>query len=297
METQPKILILDDDPIITDLLADILHQEGYNVMASNSSKDVLFLARQFLPDLLVLDIMMPEVDGYDVCDFFKRDPDLRFTRIVILSARDSKESRVRCYKAGADVYLPKPFEMDELREVVHTHIRSKLSLDQYLSDLQKQAVVDRTANCYARKYIERRIREELKRMERYKRPMALLMVDLDNFGNINSRYGYHFGNEILKDVAQVLKGDLRECDLVGRYTADSFLVVLPETAKSGAKAAQSRMHDIITSMVFLKKKRFKLQATIASLIVEEPMKPEDVFSALEAKAKAAQEAKLGKKEG
>jgi CheY-like chemotaxis protein len=93
---QPKILILDDDAIVTELLTDIFESEGYTVAAFNSPKDVLYLARQFLPDVMILDIMMPEIDGYDVCEFFKRDPELRFTRIVILTARDDKESRMRC---------------------------------------------------------------------------------------------------------------------------------------------------------------------------------------------------------
>lgn len=97
--SEPKILILDDDSIITDLLTDIFENEGYRVAAFNSPKDVLYLARQFLPDVMILDIMMPEIDGYDVCEFFKRDPELRFTRIVILTARNDKESRIRCYRS------------------------------------------------------------------------------------------------------------------------------------------------------------------------------------------------------
>jgi len=294
MLVEPKVLILDDDPVITDLLAEVLQQEGFKVMASNSPKDVLFLAKQFLPDVLLLDIMMPEIDGYDVCDFFKRDAELKFTRIVMLTARDSLESRVKCYKAGADVVLSKPFEMDELREVIHSQVRGKLSTQQVFYDLQTQAVLDRTAQCYSRKYLDRRLSQELKRLERYKRTMALMLLDIDNFKVINARFGFGFGNEVLKDVAQTLRQDLRGSDLVGRYTEDSFLIVLPESTKLGARSVATRLHDDITSLVFLKKKKLALKATIATVMIEEPQKLEDVFGQLEEKLHEAQDLRLGR---
>jgi diguanylate cyclase (GGDEF)-like protein len=294
MLVEPKVLILDDDPIITDLLAEVLQQEGFKVMASNSPKDVLFLAKQFLPDALLLDLMMPEIDGYDVCDFFRRDQELKFTRIVILTARDSLESRVKCYKAGADVVLSKPFEMDELREVIHSQVRSKMSTQQVFYDLQTQAVLDRTAQCYSRKYLERRLGQELKRVDRYKHPMALLLLDIDNFKVINARYGFGFGDEVLKDVARALREDLRASDLVGRYAEDSLLIVLPETPKPGAKSVVTRLHDAITSLVFLKRKKLALKATIATVMVEEPQKLEDVFATLEEKLRHAQELRSGR---
>ena len=204
-QRKPKVLILDDDPSLTDLLSVILKEEGYEVMASNSPKDVLFLARQFLPDVLLLDIMMPELDGFDVCEFFKRDAQLKFTRIIILTARDDRESRVRCYKAGADLFLPKPFEVDELRQIVSNYAESKLARERTMQELQNFTLMDRVTNAYNRHYMEKRISEELKRMQRFKRPMGLVLVHLDNFKSINVHYGYSFGNEVLKDVAEAVR--------------------------------------------------------------------------------------------
>jgi|GEM_PF-2385411 len=280
---RPKILILDDDPSITDVLSEILNGEGYEVMASNSPKDVLFLARQFLPDVLLLDIMMPELDGFDVCEFFKRDAQLKFTRIIILTARDDRECRVRCFKAGADLFLSKPFEVDVLRQIVANHAESKLARERDFQELQNQTLMDTVTNCYNRHYMEKRVSEELKRMQRFRRPLGLILVHLDNFKSINVHYGYSFGNDVLKDVSEALRQELREFDLLARYNEDSFLILLPETPESGAKAVSSRVREVITSLVFLKKRKLTLQPAVYTMTFEKGTKPEDVITHLDHK--------------
>ncbi len=280
-QRKPRILVLDDDPSLTDLLSEIMKEEGYEVMASNSPKDVLFLARQFLPDVLLLDIMMPELDGFDVCEFFKRDAHLKFTRIVILTARDDRECRVRCYKAGADLFLSKPFEVDELRQIISNHAESKLAQERTLQELQNLTLMDRVTNSYNRHYMEKRISEELKRMQRFRRPMGLILVHLDNFKTINVHYGYSFGNEVLKDVSEAMRQELREFDLLARYNEDSFLILLPETPEQGTKAVASRVREVVVSMVFLKKRKLTLQPAVYSMSFEKGAKPEDVIEELD----------------
>jgi len=282
-QRRPKVLILDDDPSITDLLSEILKEEGHEVMASNSPKDVLFLARQFLPDVLLLDIMMPEMDGFDVCEFFKRDAQLRFTRIIILTARDDRECRVRCYRARADLFLPKPFEVDELRQIISNYVDSKLAREREFQELQNLTLMDGVTNCYNRHYMEKRVSEELKRMQRFRRPMGLVLVHLDNLKPINLHYGYSFGNEVLKDVSEAVRQELREFDLLARYNDDSFLILLPETSEQGAKAAASRVREVITSLVFLKKKKLTLQPAVYTMTFEKGTSPEDVITDLDSK--------------
>jgi diguanylate cyclase (GGDEF)-like protein len=282
-QRRPKVLILDDDPSLTDLLSEIVKEEGYEVMSSNSPKDVLFLARQFIPDVLLLDIMMPELDGFDVCEFFKRDAQLKFTRIIILTGRDDRECRVRCYKAGADLFLSKPFEIDELRQIIANHAESKLARERTMQDLQNMTLMDRVTNSYNRHYMEKRISEELKRMQRFRRPMGLILVHLDNFKSINVHYGFSFGNEVLKDVSEALRQELREFDLLARYNEDSFLILLPETPEQGTRAVASRIREIITSLVFLKKRKLTLQPAVYVKCFEKGNKPEDIIEELNQK--------------
>jgi diguanylate cyclase (GGDEF)-like protein len=286
--SEPKILILDDDTALTDLLTDILESEGYRVGAFNSPKDVLYLARQFLPDVMLLDIMMPEIDGYDVCEFFKRDPELRFTRIIVLTARDDKESRIRCYRSGADAVIAKPFELDELREMLRTTIASKRAYEQLLGDYRSQSIMDAGSECYNWRYMESRISEELKRVERISRPFSLLRVDLDDFSMVNMRYGLLFGNEVLKSIAEAIRQEIRESDLLGRLHENSFILLLPETPEKGALAAAGRIQDTISSLIFVKKKKFSLHGTAVSCTVDKRVPLNEVIAFLEDEMQKAQ---------
>jgi two-component system cell cycle response regulator len=291
-----KILILDDDPSVTGFLADVMQNDGYEVLESNSSKDVLFLARQFRPDVLLLDLMMPEVDGCDVCGFFRSDPELRHTRIIVLTARDDQPTRVRCYQAGADIFLSKPFEIDELRQIVHNHVSSKLGSDHLIEDLRKLTVHDPVSNCFNRRYMERRIAEELRRLERSNRQVAVILMQLDHFNQINLRYGFAFGNDVLKNVVESIKHELRDIDLLGRYGEDSFLIILPDTSPSGAKSVVSRIQKVISSLVFLKKKRLVLHANMISKLLQKGAKLEDTLHALEHDLERVKKFKVGKAE-
>ena len=280
-QRRPKVLILDDDPSLTELLSEILKEEGYDVMASNSPKDVLFLARQFLPDVLLLDLMMPELDGFDVCAFFKKDAQLKFTRIIILTARDDRESKVRCYKAGADLFLAKPFEVEELRQIVSNYAESKLARERTMQELQNLTLMDGVTDSYNRHYMEKRISEELNRMMRFRRAMGLILIHLDNLKSINIHYGYSFGNEVLKDVSRALRQELREFDLLARYNEDSFLILLPETTEQGVKSAASRVREIITSLGFPKKRKLTLQPAVYTKCYNKGVKPQDVLEELD----------------
>lgn len=291
----PRVLVVDDDQSITDLLADLLETEGYKVVVFNSSKDVLYLARQFLPDVLLLDIMMPEIDGYDVCRFFKSDPLLQRTRIIVLTARDSLDARLTCYRAGADHFLPKPFDLEELRLVVSGSIRVKQTWEQLLADAQKQSMMDPVAECYSWMYMEKRVHDEIRRVDRHEHPLSLILIDLDRLESVNTRHGFDFGNRVLGSVAEAVRKGIRDSDILGRYQQDAFLVILPETPADGAKAAVARITRLLEALTFPEKKRFTMDSTIVHNTVLNGGKPEVVLANLEERLRKAQQRKLGKK--
>jgi diguanylate cyclase (GGDEF)-like protein len=238
--------------------------------------------------------MMPEIDGYDVCQFFKKDPELRFTRILVLSARDSTEARVKAYRAGADLFLSKPFEIEELREMIHTALNSKTAYEQLLGDYRSQSINDPDLQCFNWRYMESRISEELKRVDRNGRPFSVLMMDLDQFQHVVSYYGQQFSNEVLRNVVDAMKEEIRESDLVGRHTDDSFVLLLPETPEKGAKSAALRIQEVVSSLVFVKRRRFSVRATAVSLTVEKSTSLEELMGKLLSQLKRAHERKLGK---
>lgn len=292
-DLEPRVLILDDDARITSILADILQSEGYNVATFNSSKDVLYLARQFIPDLLVLDILMPEVDGFDVCEYFKKDPELKFTRIVVLTAKDTADYRVRSYKVGADAFLTKPLELEEFREVVRSNLSAKKAVDQMVSDLKNETMQDPVTASYSWKYMQRRLVEELKRVERHGRPLSILLVDIDDFRTIVVRHGFSFTNEILKMVAAAVRAILRQSDMFGRYKEDSFLILLPETPKEAAKTVANRVQKTISQLVFTKK-RFSIRAVVPRLEVTTATTAEEILLNLEAQLRRVQTRKASR---
>lgn len=292
--TDARILILDDDPSITELLLDVLKTDGYNVSAFNSPKDVLYLARHYLPDILILDLMMPEIDGFDVCAFFKKDPELRYTRILVLTARDSTETRVRAYQSGADLFLSKPFEIEEMRAMIRAALNNKVAYEQLIGDYRSQSIKDSSLQCFNWRYMESRILEELKRVDRNGRPFSVLLMDLDQFQSIISYFGHQFSHEVLRNVVDAMKNEIRESDLIGRYRDDSFILLLPETPEVGAKAAAARIQDVVSSLVFVKKRRFSVRATAVSVTVQKSSELSEVLQQLESDLKRAHDRKLGK---
>ena len=291
----PRVLVVDDDQSITDLLSDLLEGEGYKVVVYNSSKDVLYMARQFLPDVVLLDIMMPEIDGYDVCQFFKSDPQLERTRIIIITARDSADSRMKCYRAGADYFLPKPFDLEELRVLVGNSLRSKRTWEQLLSEAQKQSMLDPVAQCYSWTYMEKRVYDEIRRVDRHERPLSLILIDLDRLDSINVRHGYEFANKVLRAVAEAVQKGIRDSDILGRYRQDAFLAILPETPVDGVKAAVARIKKLLDALSFPEKKRFTVDSTIVHNTMLTGGKPEVVLANLEERLRRAQQRKPGKK--
>src|SRR5207249_6420103 len=134
-----------------------------------------------------------------------------------------------------------PFEIEELREIIMTNLLSKNAYDQIIGDLQNQTTLDRTLNCYQRKYIERRLTEELKRVQRSQFPVSIILFELDHFENINIRFGFAFGNDVKKDVIEAVRQELREYDLIGRFDENSFLILLLDTATEGMKSVANRL--------------------------------------------------------
>lgn len=114
-----KILVVDDEPEITEIIEAFLNNAGYKVKVENSPNKAVGLAKQLKPDLILLDIMMPEVDGYTICNRLKEDPEMANTPIIFLTGKDSKEDQGRSFQSGGDMFIKKPFSCERLLEIVN----------------------------------------------------------------------------------------------------------------------------------------------------------------------------------
>ena len=119
-----KVLVVDDEPEITEIVQAFLSDAGYEVRAENSPMNVCDVAREFLPDVILLDIMMPDVDGYDICEALKKDPNLTTTPVVFLTGKDRNDDMGRSFKVGGDMFIKKPFSCERLLEIVNIVLMS-----------------------------------------------------------------------------------------------------------------------------------------------------------------------------
>jgi two-component system, cell cycle response regulator len=225
-----RILVAEDDAISRTLLERTLQRAGYNVIAvENGAQAIAELLKQDAPRLALLDWIMPEKDGVEVCREVRRGKDQAYTYLILLSSRESKEDIVAGLESGADDYLTKPFDMDELKARLRTGHRI-LELEDHLVEAREsmrfQATHDLLTSLWNRGVIVELMSHEIMRSRRERSCTALMMCDIDHFKSVNDRYGHAVGDEVLREVARRLHNSVRSYDMVGRYGGEEFLVAL-----------------------------------------------------------------------
>jgi diguanylate cyclase (GGDEF)-like protein len=225
-----KILIADDDAVSRRLLERTLERAGYEVTSvGNGRQAVESLSKQDGPRLALLDWMMPELDGPAICREIRKGRDQSYVYMILLTSRESKEDIVAGLKSGADDYLVKPFNADELKARLRTGERV-LHLEDRLVEAREQmrfkATHDHLTTLWNRGVIMDLLGRELSRTTREKGCTVVLLGDLDYFKNINDTHGHLVGDAVLEEVARRLLVSVRSYDFVGRYGGEEFLIVL-----------------------------------------------------------------------
>ena len=252
-----KILIADDDALSRRLLEKTLERAGYVVTAvENGRQAVEQLVRQDAPRLALLDWMMPEIDGTGVCREVRRRRDHGYVSMVLLTSKESKEDIVTGLRSGADDYLTKPFNAEELKARLRTG-RRILDLEDRLVEAREQmrfkATHDHLTSLWNRGVILDLLHRELTRSARDKSSIALLLCDIDHFKTVNDTHGHVIGDEVLQEIAHRFLSSVRSYDCVGRYGGEEFLIVLigcePSFAMMRAEEIRKAMaaHPIQTS--------------------------------------------------
>ncbi len=246
------ILLVDDDPVNRELVEARLCFEGYRVVVASNGSEALRLALEDPPDLILMDVMMPGLSGYDVCRSLKENGTTEDIPIIFISAKTTVTDRVAGLQMGANDFISKPFDAKELIARVEVALRTKHEQDRLRAEagrLQAMTLTDPLTGLYNRRMLDERLEEEIARSRRYGTPLSCLMLDIDDFKKINDRHGHPVGDCVLKLIAEVLRGCSRAIDVVARYGGEEFAVLLPETNLQGATLAAERMrarlmHDI-----------------------------------------------------
>jgi diguanylate cyclase (GGDEF)-like protein len=225
------ILIVDDETLHCRHLARNVEDWGAIAFPAQTLAEALRLHREAAPDIVLLDVIMPDVDGFKLAQRFKREAP--FVPIILLTALDDIASKERGLLAGADECLTKPVNLVELRIRVSSMLRIKRlanQLEAANARLSALATVDPLTQLVNRRVLDERMTLELKRARRYRVPLACLLIDVDHFKSVNDTRGHPVGDMVLAAIAGTLAGTIRDTDLVGRYGGEEFMVLAPQTS-------------------------------------------------------------------
>jgi two-component system cell cycle response regulator len=235
-----RVLIADDDRGTTTILERTLQRWRLPVEVAHDGHAAWeMLCRASAPVLAIIDWMMPGIDGPQLCERIRRHPSLATSHVILLTARDARTDVITGLNAGADDYMVKPFDLDELRARVHVGIRV-VGLQERLAvqmeqrraardSLGRLANTDALTDLASRRSWFERAAAEFARLQRYGRPLSVLTADLDMFKQVNDTYGHQAGDEVLRVFAASLRAQCRMTDVVGRLGGEEFAVLLPET--------------------------------------------------------------------
>lgn len=259
MEVKPKrkphILVVDDIPLNVELLRTYLKSSGYSVVEAHDGEDALKVVAEKKPDLILLDVMMPKINGFEVCRKLKADPRTQFVPIVMVTALQSIEDKVKGIEAGADDFITKPFNKMELLARVKSLLRIKFlhdalvekiaQLDEARKRLQQLAVTDGLTGLYNYRFFKAQLAYEVDRASRHNLYLSLIMIDIDYFKFYNDTNGHPAGDDVLRKIARLIQRNLRKIDLAARYGGEEFVIILPETSHDSAKVVTEKIRRLV----------------------------------------------------
>ncbi|ABK46013.1 response regulator receiver modulated diguanylate cyclase [Magnetococcus marinus MC-1] len=235
---RPTIMIVDDEKINIDVLTSLLKADYRIIAAKTGAQAQNRLQKGLLPDLILLDISMPELDGYEVCRQLKEDPRSRDVPVIFITSRHGDDDEVQGFEVGAVDYIRKPFHPLVVRSRIKTHIDLKRHGDM----LKQLAIMDGLTGIANRRRFDQFVDYEWSRSLRYQHNFSLIMLDIDYFKRFNDCYGHAQGDQCLKQVAYAISQAMpRPMDLAARYGGEEFACVLPETSREGAVTVANRV--------------------------------------------------------
>jgi diguanylate cyclase (GGDEF)-like protein len=256
-----RILVVDDDAATAELLRTWLRDHPYDVLEASNGEDGLRVVAAERPDLVLLDLRMPGVDGISVARHIKDDPATRSTPVILLTACRDTETKIEAFAAGADDYVTKPFEFQEMVARIGSMLRRRdllLGLESKVRDLsatneQLEALlmIDEKTGLYNFREFRRRLREEWQRAQRYGTPLSLVFLDVDHFKRVNDSLGHPAGDHVLRELATLVAGGARANDVAARYGGEEFAVILPHTDGAMAERVAERIRTAVREFVFL----------------------------------------------
>ncbi len=243
-KSKSKILIVDDEPLNVILLTGILKGLGEVISATNG-EDALAMIRAEAPDLIVLDVVMPGIDGHEVCRRLKADEATQAIPVIFATGNDKQEDEAFGLELGAVDFIKKPIHP----RITLTRVRNHLESKRHRDLLEELAFIDGLTGIANRRRFDEMLADEWRRCSRSGKPISLILMDIDHFKAYNDNYGHGGGDECLRRVALALENAVqRPGDTVARYGGEEFAYILPETDSAGAEAVAGVLLDAVRQL-------------------------------------------------
>lgn len=301
-KTQDFILVVEDETNSRLLLKTYLSSVGYSVKMAGSGEEALKIIAEQPPSVIILDIILPGIDGYDVCRKLKHSIRTSFIPIIMVTALRGDQERVQGIEVGADDFISKPFNRVELLTRIKSLLRIKAlndTLEQKIEELEKTkaklrrlAVTDGLTGLFNYRAFRRQLHLEISRSDRFDLPVSLLMMDIDHFKVYNDQFGHLNGDRVLKRFAKLLFENIRDVDCLTRYGGEEFALILPGTDKKSAKIVAEKLRRLVERSPFpMEKKLPKGRVTMSVGVASYPQDTKDEKAFIRLSDKALYKAK------
>lgn len=255
-----RVLLVEDDPLQGKATKESLEKIGYEVAWVRDGAGAIKAVKTSDPDIILLDLVMPVMDGYEVCRWLKLNEETKGVPVIMLTVKKDLSDKISGLRVGADDYLPKPYNELELNARIYACLRTKAlqdelrkknsQLESLLTKLERMAITDALTGLNNRYRFHESLAKEFERSRRYSTPFSLVMFDIDHFKKVNDDYGHLTGDMVLKEISNVLLQSMREIDTAARYGGEEFMAILPNTRKDDAVMLAERMRKTISLCKF-----------------------------------------------
>lgn len=255
-----KILIVDDIPVNIQLQETYLSSLGFHTIVAHNGIEALKKVSEEHPDLILLDVMMPKMNGFETCKHLKRQKETRHIPIIMVTALNELEDKIKGLEAGADDFITKPFNKLELLARVKSLLRIKylhdelqekvIQLEEAQQRLKELAITDGMTGLYNYRHFKDRLGLEFQRAERSHAAMSLVMMDIDYFKHYNDTNGHLAGDEVLRMISYLIRQNVRQIDLPIRYGGEEFALLLVDTEKKDAIHVAEKIKGIVERSSF-----------------------------------------------
>lgn len=265
-EETPHILLVEDTEVDAKIVRNALEGETFQLTTVKNGKDVFSKVTQKNIDLILLDILLPDMDGFEICRRLKKKHgDIQ---VVIVTCLDDLDSKIKGVELGADDFLVKPIIGRELKARIKTLLEKKVHLDSLRTHYKEalgRSQLDWLTGLYNHGYFQQFLGYELKRSLEQGFPVSLIMIDVDDFKSYNDTLGHSAGDAILREMGQVVRNSIREVDFAARYGGEEFAVVLPYVNRDNAVIIAERIHKALTSHEFFHDESIRMENPTVSM--------------------------------